>query len=321
MRYLCVLLSFPDLVPHFGMRTNALTLVVELSFTFIRKYRYMSDQTSIFGNQSNQSQVTPEQQASQGGAATTTTQTNDPYTDLLKTITNESGAPKYASIPDALKGLQNAQSFISTLMTEKKTVEQQLQELRDENERLKTVESVVERLTQKQAVTEQTTQTVQTLDESKIAELVARTISQEKSKETMQSNVTKVAQTLQSVLGTDAESKFYGKASELGMSKEEINALAAKNPKATLALFGISDSPQQQAKPFNPVSSSVNTSAFQPTQDSFVRKNDKPILLGATTHDLINERQNAVKMVEELEANGLSIDDLTNPKNFFKIFK
>ena len=100
------------------------------------------------------------------------------------------------------------------------------------------------------------------------------------------------------------------------MSVEEVNELASKSPQAVLGLLGITSS-QGGYKP--PITSGTNTASYTPPTESYVKAN-KGALLGATYQDLVTEKQNSSKMLEELSANGLSIADLTDPKVFFKHF-
>src|SRR6185369_12868989 len=161
--------------------------------------------------------------------------------------------------------------------------------------------------------------TPQGLDEKQIADLVSKQLSARETAVTSQQNISTVVSTLQSVFGSDAEKAFYGKADELGMGVEEMNALAAKSPKAVLKMLGIDGS----APKVNgiPNSSSLNTTGFNPQRESFVGRNQKSALIGATTDDLNQERRNANAMVEELHAAGMSVHDLTDPKVYAKYFK
>ena len=104
------------------------------------------------------------------------------------------------------------------------------------------------------------------------------------------------------------------------MSVQELNALAARNPKAVFKLLGITpEAPQVNVS--SSASPSFNTDGFQPKQDSFIGRNTKATLIGATTNDLNEETQRAKQMVEELHKQGKTISDLTNPKVYFKTFK
>ena len=112
---------------------------------------------------------------------------------------------------------------------------------------------------------------------------------------------------------------FKTMAKEVGMSAAEINALAARNPKAALKLLGLDDVAPNQTRNV-PGNGSINTTGFTPPKDSAIGRNKNPVIVGATTEDLRLETQNAKAMVEELHSQGLSTYDLTDPKVFRKVF-
>lgn len=275
----------------------------------------MSDQTSIFnGNDSSVTQTQTNTDTSNVQNASTNAQ----YADLLNAIKNERGEPKYKSVEDALKANLHAQSFISTLQAEKAAVEAEAQRLREEAERVKTLEETLKALTTQQQAPAATTAPV--IDESKIAELVNRTLTLKQQQELAKTNTEAVVNTLQQKFGTEAEKVFYGKAAELGMTVQEMNALAAKSPKAVLTMLGVTEQAAPSQRSVAPTTSTVNTSGFQPQTTSFVGRNQKQALVGATTQDVMQETQNARKMVEELHSQGKSVHDLTDPKVYFKLF-
>ena len=103
------------------------------------------------------------------------------------------------------------------------------------------------------------------------------------------------------------------------MSNQEMNALASKSPKAVLTMFGLTAEPRNVNVAAIP--GTVNTQAYQPKQDSFVGRNTKSAMIGATTEDLHMEAANSRKMVEELHAAGLTVHDLSDPKIYKKYFK
>lgn len=276
----------------------------------------MADQpTSIFnGNDSSVTQTQTNTDTSNVQNASTNAQ----YADLLNAIKNERGEPKYKSVEDALKANLHAQSFISTLQAEKAAVEAEAQRLREEAERVKTLEETLKALTTQQQAPAATTAPV--IDESKIAELVNRTLTQKQQQELAARNTETVVNTLQQKFGNEAEKLFYDKAKEMGMSVQEMNALAAKSPKAVLTMLGVTEQSAPSQRSVSPTTSTVNTSGFQPQTTSFVGRNQKQALVGATTQDVMQETQNARKMVEELHSQGKSVHDLTDPKVYFKLF-
>jgi hypothetical protein len=275
----------------------------------------MSDPTSIFDT--NNTATLPNEPSNSSNV--TPPVTSDPLADLLKDIKNEKGEPKYRDPLEALNGLKHAQEFIPQLKSQLTDKESEIVRLREEVSRLKEVESSVAQLTQQQSTSTPTASTG--ITEEQIAELVARTMTKKDAENTQKQNLATVVSTLQSVLGADAEKTFYAKAAEFGMSQEEINSLAATKPKAVLTMFGITGKEAPKGQPTASNAGGMNTAAFQPQQATFVGRNPKPALIGATQDDLKEATNRAKSMVEELQRNGLSINDLTNPKIYNKYFK
>lgn len=271
----------------------------------------MSDQT-IFNQENNSSTQTDTNTASNGGNPST----NDQFADLLKGIKNERGEQKYASVQDAITALQHSQEYIPNLKTQLTEREKEIENLRREANRIKDLEEAITQLTQKQNDASHTTSP--SFDPEKIAGLVEQTITAREAQKTQSQNIALVRDTIASQYGKDAETVFYSKAAEVGLSREQVNQLAATTPKAVFTLLGITD----KARPnVSVTSSSVNSSAYQPKPDSVIGRNPDSVLYGAGTEHLNESVQRANKMVEELEAQGMSVYDLSDPKNYFKMFK
>ena len=269
----------------------------------------MSDQNSIFENKDNQGQPPQTNNAPNGGGNVN----NDALTTLLSNIKNERGEQKYKTVEAALEALQHAQNYIPTLKNTSQELEQKLQEALEKAAKVEALERTVQQLAQSVTSVQDTTGK-NVIDEGTIAELVNRTLTKTQVETQQKLNLSEVVQAFQKTFGEKAEETFYTKGAELGMSKEQLNGLAKSNPKVVLKLFGISsDAPTQTTAP-----ASVNTNGFNKSADSYINKNKKSVLTGATTQEVMLEREASKRMVEELTANGLSINDLTNPKTFFK---
>lgn len=257
----------------------------------------------------------------EGEAATTpNVQNENSFADLLGTIKNERGEPKYRDLPTALDALKHSQEFIPQIRSENETLKAQLEELRSKVQELSAVKESVEKLTSTQQKREDTPP-VQ-FDEKTVAELVNRTLTQRESEAIQKANITKVVSTIQERFGADSEKVFYARAQEMGMRPEQINKLAAESPTAVFRLFGIDQ--QQQVAPAKtgaPASNQVNTTGLQPQQTTYIGKNATGWKVGTTTSELRAESDNAKKLVEELHSQGLSTYDLTDPKVYYKYFK
>ena len=274
----------------------------------------MADQPSIFTENQN-TQETPENNEQPN---TDTPSTPNPLEDLLKEIRNEQGEPKYKSVEDALVGLKHAQEYIPKVKQEKSEAELELNTLREEVERLKALEETVLELTQKQ---EQTPTSGVALGEEDIARLVEQTLTNKQKESVQKANQELVVRTLSEKFGEEAEEVFYGKAKELGLTVEEMNALAARSAQSVLTLMGVTETVAHKQTQKSPTQSSVNTAAFQPNPQSFIGREQTQVTIGATSEDVKRAVDNASKLVEELQRNGLSTYDLTDPKIYQKYFK
>ena len=264
----------------------------------------MSDQT-IFEQQNTQP-VTP---------ATTTNQNPpvDNSADLLKLIVNEKGEQKYKTIQDAIIGLQHANSHIQTLLNEKRQVEQEKLSLQTAAEKVAELERVVSELTK---APPQATPAV--IDPTQIQQLVSQAISETKTKEEQKQNTSVVVNAAKQTFGEKAEELFYSRAQDVGLSREQINSLAASSPQAALKILGLAS----QSGSYTPTQKTVmNTTEAVPNTDTFISRNTERLPVGATFQEMSRESDASRKMVDELAAKGMSIDDLTKPSNYFKYFK
>lgn len=272
----------------------------------------MSDQASIFTEQSSGT-TPPNTDPSKVNANPDTR-----LTDLLNEIKNERGEPKYKSFEDAFVGLKNAQAYIPDLKHTLAEKDAEIARLKAEADSIAELKETVRNLTERSS---SNGTPPSGLNEQDIAELVNRSLdtnlTQREQRASAQKNVQTVVDTLKESFGADAEKKFYEKATELGMTVQEFNALAAKSPKAVLSTLGVT---VKATQPFQSTSGTVNSQAFTPKTDTFVGRNQKSTSVGATSQELAEESRNANAMVEELHKAGKSVHDLSDPKVYFKLF-
>lgn len=246
--------------------------------------------------------------------STTPTPPTDDVNNLLSQIRNENGEQKYKTLQDALVGLQHAQEFIKTLRTEKSTLEEELNGIKPVAEKVTELEKVVLQLTKPQ---EPVATPTSGLSEEAIAKLVETTLTKRQQEDVAKQNLTSVITSVRAEFGDKAEEVFYAKAAEIGLSKQDINALAARTPQAVLKLIGVS----QKSTTVKPTTTTNNTSSFTPSTETFIGRNSRRLEVGATASELMEETLAARRMVAELNEKGMSIDDLTKPANYFKFFK
>lgn len=231
----------------------------------------MTDQ-SLFNQEQQQQTPAIEQQPSSS---------DNSFEDLLKSIKNERGEPKYDSLPKALEGLRHAQEYIPSLKQQLTAYEQELAQLKAQQTQTKNIEELIERLTAKQD--QQSVPTDSGLDEQKVQDLVANMLRQRDSQQTAIANLNSVENGLKQLYGEKAKDVLVAKSQELGITLEELKGLSAQSPKLVLDLF----KPQAPAGT-KTTTSSVNTSSFlSKPQDSALERPSKSLLAGASTKDQI----------------------------------
>lgn len=210
--------------------------------------------------------------------------------DLLLAIKNEAGEPKYKTVEDALKALANSQAFIPQLLSEKKTVEEELNKLREDAKKTKSIEEVLAKLT---ANTDDNPKPVDPpvsgLSPEAVAELVRKTLQEETSQKKALENYQTVQTTLIGKFGDKTQAEVTKKAAELGTTPEKLGELARTAPAMVLALFNSSRSP------VNPMTSSINLPSNP--QRPALEPPAKSLLLGATSRD---QKEYMLKIKEEV---------------------
>lgn len=201
----------------------------------------------------------------------------DPLQDLLASIKNEQGVPKYKDVPTALSALQHSQSFIDQLKREKAEQDAKLAQLQAELEKRQAVEDVVNRLSQPSS--NAATTNTEVITPEQIAKIVQEQLQQTTAITQKEANLRKVNETLISRFGDKAGEVLKAKATELGMTVAELGELAQKTPQAVLAYFPV-------AQRDTPPSSGINTSGFQSTVvDTELPNPSKSILSGASSKE------------------------------------
>jgi hypothetical protein len=234
----------------------------------------MADQPNIFD-----ASVTPTQEQQPPVQATPS---NADYADLLNGIKNESGAPKYDSVPKALEALAHSQQFIPQLKTDLQAKEAEIARLKEQLGQTQSVEEIVSRLTQQQQQAQVRDVPTQAggLDEAAVETLVQTLLNKTKQKEIAQSNEAKVQEALTAKYGDKVIEVLDSKAKELGTTRQELGALARQNPALVLTLFGT-----QATNVVKPTTGSVNIpSSYQPERPQLARP-EKSLLSGATSKD------------------------------------
>lgn len=273
----------------------------------------MTDSNSLF----QAKQETPAGTEQQGGSPNTP-QTNALDT-LLGAIKNPQGEQKYRSVEEALVGLAHAQTYIPEVKNELRTAQAQLAELQKQAEKVNTLEQTILELTQrgKEKDTPQSS-----ISEESIAGIVASQMQALKQKDVAVTNAEIVRGAIINQFGTEkAAEVFNAKAAELGMTPEDLTAIAIKSPKAALAMIGVTGTNAQKQFKTSPAGTQVRSEGTPVRAQSLIGNTDAfKLRLGATSSDVLAMKRNSDQLMEELHENGVTVDDLTNPATYFKIF-
>lgn len=228
----------------------------------------MADQPNVF---ENNAVVTPQ-----------ATSSDPQYADLLNGIKNESGAPKYDSVPKALEGLANAQQYIPELKSKLSAQEQEILALKAELDKRAAVEDVVTRLTAQQSQPQGQGQPTATsgLDEQAVLQLVQSALGQAKQADQAKMNQAQVQQALATRYGEKANEVVVQKAQELGTTPKQLGELASQNPALVLALFNASAQPGVK-----PTTGSVTIPASYMSEKPTLGRPEKSLLSGATSKE------------------------------------
>lgn len=203
----------------------------------------MADQPNVF---EQQQPATPEQQdmpVVEGGQPPAAEP--DVVQVYLQSILNDEGRPKYDSLEKALEALKHSQEYIPQL---KQTLQQKETELAEAAEKLKQQQSLEETIQRLKQMSDQEQQPAptpvtpvegQVLSEDRIAELFNQLLEQRQLVSTQQTNEAKVNKALNDKFGDKASEVVAQRASELGMTVEQLKQLSQASPDAVLAWFNV----------------------------------------------------------------------------------
>jgi hypothetical protein len=204
----------------------------------------------------------------------------DAFADLLASVKNDSGEPKYKSVEDAIKALANSQAHIRTLEAERKAQDDELAQLREKAKKVDNIDEVLAKLSAKESQEQPRQETPATggLTEEAIVNLVKKALDGRESEVKQKTNLQLVQSALAEKFGDKANEAVRKKASELGTTPEKLGQLSVENPNLVLALFDAA-----KAKPALPSTSSVNL--HSPAAQQPLGRPEKSLLLGATSKE------------------------------------
>ena len=208
---------------------------------------------------------------------TTTTPDLTTLADQLKGIKNEDGNPKYDTLPKALEGLAHSQNYIPELKSQLDEVVAENSALKGKLAKAETVDEVVSRLTQAPEVpSEQAPPVTPGLNETDVMNLITAANQQSAQASVEAANEQAVSTELVNKFGDKAGEVLTSKATELGITVEDLKQQSRQNPKLVLAAFNTSQTPSP-----SPTTTSANISMETPPQEG-VQTPTKSMLQGVS---------------------------------------
>lgn len=202
----------------------------------------------------------------------------DPYQELLKSITDTEGRPKYDSVEKALQGTQHAQQHIGTLEEENEKLRQRMEQMEsffDKYNKQQETQVADPSPTTPTAPEGQQTQ----LDSDSLFQEFEARLAQKTQAQQKEQNKRQALETVISQYGEKAADVIKEKAADAGMDYRDLLSLAETSPKAFNKIVGIGEK-QQSSSSFT--RSSVNSAALPGrTQETQPRKN--PLLSGRSS--------------------------------------
>lgn len=274
----------------------------------------MADQPSVFNEQNQQETPASQEQAQAPQEGVKSPESQEPqqqpsassdnvFADQLASIRNERGEPKYKDLPTALEALKHSQEYIPSLKQENETLKEMNERLQKELQERQALEETIERLTaQQQQPQEAPTTEHQGLTEEQITGLLEQRLTQREQQQRETENLKQVDSALRNKFGEKAQEVVKQKCEEYGMTPQEMESWARKNPKAVSALFEVKPNPQGTTRPST---SSVNIPPVRPNEEPSLERPEKSLLSGAT----MKEQMEYMRKVREATYKKLGVTE------------
>lgn len=166
---------------------------------------------------------------------------------------------KYRDVQSALSSIKPAQEHIQRLENDNKELREKVQQLEADLKARESVQSVLDKLGNKGESEQQTT-----LDPESVKQLVYGALEERETVTTAKQNVQTVNDTLISKFGEKAREMVAQKASELGISVQDMQQLASRSPKAVLAYFDAQQERREDVRPTQTNPSALDSAKNKP---------------------------------------------------------
>jgi hypothetical protein len=183
----------------------------------------------------------------------------DPNADVLSSILNSSGSQKYASVNDALNSIAPAQTHISSIETEAAAKDVKIAELEAKLSSSTSMEDMIKQVMDASNTPEAPAETapVQSLTSDQVLEIIQAN----EAGKVKQTNLTMVADIINTKYGDKNKEFLGGELKRLGLGESTFKDLMETSPTAALSLIGLSGSATPTANPTATANASVNSQA------------------------------------------------------------
>lgn len=173
--------------------------------------------------------------------------------NLFDTLVGE--GKKFKDAQALAKAKAESDAFIEQLKEENAN-------LREQTKQIKSTEEIVAAIKKElhSASESSREQTAPELDMDKISELVQQQLGSHEHRKVVEANMLKANNDMIAIYGDKAQEMVASKAAAMGMSMDDMKAIAAKSPKAFLAMFGVDGKGQGTTAGVN--KGTVNTQAL-----------------------------------------------------------
>lgn len=164
----------------------------------------------------------------------------DPSKNYLEELVGDN--KKFKTPEELARGKAESDAFIEQLKTEQEQLRNELQTRLNLEQFLDQLKTAVPKLNNDDSQDhhqQQPDKSVMSAEE--LAALVRSQVQQMKTQESAQSNLNIFSEKLRLAHGPNAATKLRSQASELGMTVDEVKALAARNPNAALKMLGVGE--------------------------------------------------------------------------------
>lgn len=173
----------------------------------------------------------------------------DPSKNYLEELVGE--GKKFNSPEELARGKAESDAFINQLQMEQEQLRNELKTRLNLEQFLNDLKTVVPKPNNddSQGHREQP-EDKSVMSDEELAARVRQQLMNMKGQETAATNIASFSQAVQSAYGPNAATKLRSQAAEVGMSVDDLKAMAARSPKAALKLIGVGE--QKVVDTFNP---------------------------------------------------------------------